>query len=240
MKRIVLITGGTTGIGAVTAKTFKANGYDVAVNYAFNEDGAQAFRKEAGIAIYKWDITDADACIEGVKKIAAEMGSVDVLVNNAGITRDHTIQKMSVEDWHSVINTDLGACFNMSRAVIGSMREKGFGRIVNISSISGMAGQFGQTNYAAAKAGILGFTKALALESATKGITVNAVAPGFTKTTMLDTIPEKVLAELIERVPVKRLGKPEDIARAVLFLAADDADFITGATLAVNGGLYME
>ena len=240
MKRIVLITGGTTGIGAVTAKTFKANGYDVAVNYAFGEDSAEAFHKETGIAIYKWDITDADACIEGVKKIAAEMGTVDVLVNNAGITRDHTLQKMTVEDWHAVINTDLGACFYMSQAVIGAMREKGFGRIVNISSISGMAGQFGQTNYAAAKAGILGFTKALALETAAKGITVNAVAPGFTKTTMLDTMPEQVLKALIERVPVKRLGKPEDIARAILFLAADDADFITGETLAVNGGLYMQ
>ncbi len=240
MKRIVLITGGTTGIGAVTAKAFKANGYEVAVNYAFNEDSAQAFHKETGIAIYKWDITDADACIEGVKKIVAEMGTVDVLVNNAGITRDHTLQKMPVEDWNAVINTDLGACFYMSRAVIGAMREKGFGRIINISSISGMAGQFGQTNYAAAKAGILGFTKALALETAAKGITVNAVAPGFTKTTMLDTMPEQVLKALIERVPVKRLGKPEDIARAVLFLAAEDADFITGETLAVNGGLYMQ
>jgi len=240
MKRTVLITGGTTGIGAVTAKTFKAKGYEVAVNYAFGDESAQAFNKETGIAIYKWNVTDPDACIEGVKKIATEMGTVDVLVNNAGITRDHTLQKMSVEDWHAVINTDLGACFYMSRAVIEAMREKGFGRIVNISSISGMAGQFGQTNYAAAKAGILGFTKALALETAAKGITVNAVAPGFTKTTMLDTMPEKVLTALIERVPVKRLGKPEDIARAVMFLAADDADFITGETLAVNGGLYME
>ena len=240
MKRIVLITGGTTGIGAVTAQAFKANGYEVAVNYAFGEDSAQAFHKETGISIYKWNVTDADACIEGVKKIAADMGTVDVLVNNAGITRDHTLQKMPVEDWRAVINTDLDACFYMSRAVIDAMRAKGFGRIVNISSISGMAGQFGQTNYAAAKAGILGFTKALALETAAKGITVNAVAPGFTKTTMIDTIPDEVLKALIERVPVKRLGKPEDIARAVLFLAADDADFITGETLAVNGGLYME
>ena len=178
--------------------------------------------------------------MEGVRKIEAEMGTVDVLVNNAGITKDHTLQKMPVEDWHDVINTDLCACFNMSRAVIGAMRDKGFGRIVNISSISGMAGQFGQTNYAAAKAGILGFTKALALETAGKGITVNAVAPGFTRTTMLDTIPDQVLKDLVERIPVKRLGKPEDIARAVLFLAADDADFITGETLAVNGGLYMQ
>ena len=240
MERLVLITGGATGIGAVTAKAFKAAGYQVAVNYAFNDDSAQAFSKEAGIPVYKWDVTDADACMKGVEKITKELGTIDVLVNNAGITKDHTLSKMPVEDWHSVINTDLGACFNMSRAVIGPMLEKKFGRIISISSISGMAGQFGQTNYAAAKAGVLGFTKALALETAAKGVTVNAVAPGFTKTTMLDTIPEKVMTALIERIPVKRLGKPEDIARAVMFLAANDADFITGETLAVNGGLYME
>jgi acetoacetyl-CoA reductase len=240
MKRIVLITGGITGIGAVTAKAFKAKGYQVVANYAFNKDDAQAFHKETGIAIFKWNVTDADACIEGVQKITTEIGTIDVLVNNAGITRDHTLEKMPVEDWQAVINTDLSACFYMSRAVIGAMRDKGFGRIINISSISGMAGQFGQTNYAAAKAGILGFTKALALETATKGITVNAVAPGFTETTMLDTIPEKVLTALIDRIPVKRLGQPQDIARAVLFLADDEAGFITGETLAVNGGLYME
>ncbi|MBY0544587.1 MAG: acetoacetyl-CoA reductase [Gammaproteobacteria bacterium] len=239
MKRIVLITGGTTGIGAVTAKTFKEKGYQVVVNFAFGDEAAAEFNKQTGIPIYKWDVTDADACMDGVKKVIAECGAVDVLVNNAGITRDHTIQKMPVADWHSVINTDLGSCFNMARAVIDSMRAKKFGRIISISSISGMAGQFGQTNYAAAKAGILGFTKALALETADKGITVNAVAPGFTKTSMLNTIPNNVLEALITRIPVKRLGKPEDIARAVLFLAADDADFITGETLAVNGGLYM-
>lgn len=240
MERIVLITGGTRGIGAVTAKAFKAKGYQVAVNYAFDEEGAQAFHKKTGIAIFKWDLTDADACIDGVQKIAKTIGTIDVLVNNAGITRDHTLQNMPIEDWHAVINTDLSSCFYMARAVIGAMLNKGFGRIINISSISGMAGQFGQTNYAAAKAGILGFTKALALETASKGITVNAVAPGFTKTTMLDTIPEKVLTTLIERIPVKRLGEPQDIARAVLFLAEDEAGFITGETLAVNGGLYME
>jgi acetoacetyl-CoA reductase len=240
MKRLVLITGGTTGIGAVTAKAFKAKGYHVVANYAFDDECAQAFHQETDIAIFKWNVTDPDACIKGVHTIEADLGTVDVLVNNAGITRDHTLQKMSVEDWQVVVNTDLNACFYMSRAVIGSMLNKGFGRIINISSISGMAGQFGQTNYAAAKAGILGFTKALALETAAKGITVNAVAPGFTKTTMLDTIPEKVLTALIERIPVKRLGQPQDIARAVIFLADDDADFITGETLAINGGLYME
>ncbi|MFN7834666.1 MAG: acetoacetyl-CoA reductase [Burkholderiaceae bacterium] len=239
MQRIVLITGGTTGIGAVTAKAFKAKGYQVVANYAFDEESARAFHKETGIAIFNWNVTDADACIAGVQKIAAEIGAVDVLVNNAGITRDHTLQKMPVEDWHAVLDTDLSACFYMARAVIGAMRDKGFGRIINISSISGIAGQFGQTNYAAAKAGILGFTKALALESAAKGVTVNAVAPGFTKTTMLDTIPEKMLTALIERIPVGRLGQPQDIARAVLFLADDEASFITGETLAVNGGLYM-
>lgn len=240
MNRIVLITGGTTGIGAVTAKAFKEKGYQVVVNYAFHEDSAQAFHKDTGITIYNWNITDADACIEGVKKITAEIGPIDVLVNNAGITHDHTLQKMSVEEWRSVIDTDLGSCFYMSRAVIGSMREKGFGRIVNISSISGMAGEFGQTNYAAAKAGILGFTKALALETAGKGITVNAVAPGFIKTSILDTMPDNVLKAIIDRIPVKHLGKPEDVARTVLFLAADEADFITGETFAINGGLYME
>lgn len=239
MSRTVLITGATTGIGAETAKSFQKKGYRVAVNYAFNEDGAQAFHKETGIAIYKWDITDPNACVEGVKKIAAEMGTVDVLVNNAGITRDHTLLNMPVEDWRAVIDTDLSSCFYMSRAVLGAMREKGFGRIISLSSISGMAGQFGQTNYAAAKAGVIGFTKALALETATKGITVNAVAPGFIKTTMIETIPDPVLASLVERVPVKRLGHPEDIARMILFLADDDAGFITGETFSVNGGLYM-
>lgn len=212
----------------------------MAVNYFFNEAVAQAFHQETDIAVYKWDVSYANACIEGVTKIEADMGSIDILVNNAGITRDHTLKNMSVEDWSSVISTNLGACFNMSRAVIGAMQEKHFGRIINLSSISGMAGQFGQTNYAAAKAGILGFTKALALETAAKGITVNAVAPGFTKTSMLDTMPANVLADLIARVPVKRLGKPEDIARAILFLADEDAGFITGETLAINGGLYME
>jgi len=239
MNRIVLITGGTTGIGAVTAKAFKTKGYQVVANYAFNEESAQSFHKETGIAIYQWNITDPQACIEGVQKIVADMGTIDVLVNNAGITRDHTLQNMPIEDWHAVLDTDLSSCFYMTRAVLGSMRDKGFGRIINLSSISGMAGQFGQTNYAAAKAGILGFTKSLALETAAKGITVNAVAPGFIKTTMLDTIPDHVMKALIDRIPVKRLGTPEDIARAILFLADDEAGFITGETFAINGGLYM-
>jgi acetoacetyl-CoA reductase len=240
MQRVVLITGGTTGIGAVTAKAFQAKGYQVVVNYAFDEHVAHAFHDETRIPIFKWNVSDADACIQGVRKIAAQIGDVEILVNNAGITRDHTMQKMPLEDWHAVINTDLGSCFYLSRAVLGAMQDKSFGRIINISAVSGMAGQFGQTNYAAAKAGIIGFTKSLALETAARGITVNAVAPGFTKTRMLDTIPEKVLAALIERVPVKRLGRPQDIARAVLFLADDEAGFITGETLAVNGGFYME
>lgn len=240
MRRVVLITGGTRGIGAVTAKAFKAKGDQAVVTYAFDENEAQTFHQETGIPVYKWDVTDAEACVTGVEKITAEIGTVEILVNNAGITRDHTLLKMPVSDWQTVIATDLNACFYMARAVLDAMQEEGFGRIINISSISGMAGQFGQTNYAAAKAGILGFTKALALETAAKGVTVNAVAPGFTETTMLDTIPEKVLKELIERIPVKRLGQPHEIARAVLFLADDEAGFITGETLAVNGGLYME
>lgn len=240
MKRIVLVTGGTEGIGATTAKLFQTHGYRVVVNYAFDDETAAAFHKETDIAVYKWNVTDPEACVNGVDKIVAAVGNIDVLVNNAGITRDHTLLKMPIADWQAVIETDLSACFYMTRAVLEAMQTRQFGRIINISSISGMAGQFGQTNYAAAKAGVLGFTKALALETATHGITVNSVAPGFTKTSMLDTIPDKILEDLIGRIPVKRLGQPHDIARTVLFLAADEAGFITGETLAVNGGLYME
>ena len=240
MDRIVLITGGIRGIGSVTAKAFKAKGYRVVSNYAHDDASATSFHEETGIPIYKWDVADPNACIEGVKKISDEIGPIEVLVNNAGITHDHTLLKMPIEDWKAVIETDLSSCFYMARAVLEAMRTNRFGRIISISSISGTAGQFGQTNYSAAKAGIIGFTKSLALETASKGITVNAIAPGFTLTEMLKTIPEDKLREIIERIPVKRLGKPDDIARGVLFLADDNAGFITGETLAINGGIYMQ
>ena len=238
--RVALVTGGTRGIGAATARALKTAGYRVAAVYAGNDAKAAAFREATGIATYKWDVSDLDACTSGVSRVAGEIGPVEVLINNAGITRDVTLHKMTAEAWRSVIDVDLGGCFNMSRAAIGGMRERGFGRIVNISSINGQRGQFGQTNYAAAKAGMLGFTKALALENAAKGITVNAIAPGYIDTDMVAAVPEQVLKEIVARVPVGRLGRPEEVARAVLFLVADDAGFITGSTLSVNGGQLMD
>ena len=240
MSRIVLVTGGTSGIGAATAAAFKESGYTVCVSYGHNEEAAQKFYKETGIPVYKWDIADPESCMNGVKKVAADLGDIEILVNNAGIARDATLQKMSVEEWKSVIDTDLGSCFNMARALIGPMKEKKFGRIINLSSVNGIAGQFGQTNYAAAKAGIIGFTKSLALETARKGITVNAVAPGYTDTHMMDKVEEKILQSILEKVPVGRLARPEEIARAILFLADEYAGFFTGETLSVNGGLYMQ
>jgi acetoacetyl-CoA reductase len=240
MSRIVLITGGATGIGAVTAKLFKDQGYNVAVNYYKNGDEAAAFSRDAGIPAYEWDVGDAEACLNGVKQVEKDLGPVEILVNNAGIIRDKTIHKMPVEDWKAVIDTDLGSCFNMSRAVVPSMKEKKFGRIISISSINALAGQFGQTNYAAAKAGVIGFTKALALETARGGITANVVAPGYTETSMMEKVPADVLKQIVDKVPVGRLAKPEEIARAILFLADDESAFITGETLSVNGGLYMQ
>ena len=240
MSRIVLITGATTGIGAATAVAFQKNGYKVAVNYNRNDEQAQTFSGETRIPAYKWDVRDAEACLNGIHKIEQELGSIEILVNNAGIIRDKTIHKMAVEDWTDVISTNLNSCFNMSRAVVTSMKEKKFGRIINISSVNGLAGQFGQTNYAATKAGIIGFTKSLALETARSGITVNAVAPGYAQTAMMENIPEDVLKKIVDKVPVGRLATPEEIARAILFLADDESAFITGETLSVNGGLYMQ
>lgn len=240
MSRIVLITGGATGIGAITAQRFKKAGYTVAVNYYKNENEAQDFTARTGIKSYEWDVSNAEACGDGIKKLEQELGAVEILVNNAGIIRDHTIHKMTVDEWKSVIDTDLGSCFNMSRAVVPSMKEKKFGRIISISSINGLAGQFGQTNYSAAKAGVIGFTKALALETARSGITANVVAPGYTQTSMMEKVPEDVLKGIVDKVPVGRLAKPEEIARAILFLADDESAFITGETLSVNGGLYMQ
>ncbi|HRK62676.1 MAG TPA: beta-ketoacyl-ACP reductase [Candidatus Omnitrophota bacterium] len=240
MARVVLITGGTTGIGAKTALMFKENGYQVVCNYIGNKEKAQSFSAKTGIAVYEWDVTDPDSCEAGFKKVSGDFGPVSVLVNNAGIIKDHTITKMTVEEWQSVLNVDLNACFYMARQAVPAMKEQKFGRIISLSSVNGLAGQFGQTNYAAAKAGIIGFTKSLALETARYGITANAVAPGYTDTSMMQAVPDETLQKVIDKVPVGRLAKPEEIARAILFLAHDESGFITGETLSVNGGLYMQ
>ena len=240
MGKIALVTGGTRGIGRAISEGLKAAGYTVVANYAGNEEAAAAFKSETGIDVIKFDVGDFDACQAAVAGIAGNQGPIDVLVNNAGITRDKPLHKMEKSNWDQVIATNLDSLFNLSRAVIDGMRERGFGRIVNISSINGQKGQFGQTNYAAAKAGLIGFTKALALETASKGITVNAVAPGYIGTEMVMAVPEKVLNEvIIPQIPVGRLGEATEIARCVTFLASDDAGFITGSTLSANGGQYM-
>ena len=239
MGRVALVTGGTRGIGEAICLALKAAGYRVVANYGGNDESARAFNERTGIPTYKFDVGDFEAVQAAVAKIEAEVGPVEVLVNNAGITRDGTMHRMTFEQWNAVIQTNLSSCFNTCRAVIEGMRERGFGRIVNIGSINGQAGQYGQVNYAAAKSGIHGFTKALAKEGAGKGITVNAVAPGYVETDMVRAVPEEVLAKIIKTIPVGRLGKPEDIARSVLFLVGDDADFITGSTLSVNGGQHM-
>jgi acetoacetyl-CoA reductase len=240
MSRIALVTGGTRGIGAATARLLQSSGCHVAATYASSDEQAQAFRTATGIPVYKWDVSDAEACLRGVELVAMELGPVDILVNNAGITRDGQLYKMVPAAWQAVIDIDLGGCFHMCRAVVPGMRQRRFGRIVNISSVNGQQGQFGQTNYAAAKAGMLGFTKSLALELASHGITVNAVAPGYTATEMVAAVPAPILETIVARIPVGRLGQPEEIARAVLFLAGDEAGFITGSTLSVNGGQYMD
>jgi acetoacetyl-CoA reductase len=239
MSRVAVVTGGTRGIGAAISRMLKEKGYKVAANYAGNDERARAFEKETGIRAYKWDVADFAACQRGVEQVAKDLGPVDVLVNNAGITRDGTMHKMTHQQWQEVIDTNLGGCFNMSRAVIDGMRERGFGRIVNIGSINGQAGQYGQVNYAAAKSGIHGFTKALAQEGAAKGITVNAIAPGYIDTDMVAAVPPNVLEKIVAKIPVGRLGHAEEIARGVVFLVADEAGFITGSTLSINGGQHM-
>jgi acetoacetyl-CoA reductase len=239
MKRIALVTGGTRGIGAAISVALKEAGHGVAAVYHHNEEAAAAFCDRHRIPVFRWDVADHGACAEGVARVEREMGPVDILVNNAGITRDVTLHKMTHEQWWDVIHTNLGAMFNMSRRVIEGMRERGHGRIVNISSINGRKGQVGQCNYAAAKAGIFGFTKALALENAKKGITVNAIAPGYCDTAMVAAVPPDVLQAIVAQIPVGRLGTPEDVARVVAFLADDHAGFITGATFDVNGGQYL-
>ena len=240
MARAAVVTGGTRGIGRAISIALKNAGYRVAATYGGNDAAASAFHAATGIPVFKFDVGDFAACADGVKAIEAAIGPIEILVNNAGITRDSTMHRMSFEQWNAVIQTNLTSCFNMSRQVVEGMRSRGFGRIVNISSINGQAGQFGQVNYAAAKSGILGFTKALAQEGAARGITVNAVAPGYVETEMVRAVAPDVLEKIVARIPVGRLGKAEDIARAVLFLVADDADFITGSTLSVNGGQYMD
>jgi acetoacetyl-CoA reductase len=240
MARVALVTGGTRGIGAAISKALKAAGYNVAASYAGNDGAAVKFKDETGIPVYKWDVGSFEACGEGIKKVEAELGPIDVLVNNAGITRDTPFHRMSLEQWNAVITTNLGSLFNMSRHVIEGMRSRKFGRIINISSINGQKGQFGQVNYSAAKAGDIGFTKALALETARAGITVNAICPGYINTEMVQAVPKDVLEKsILPLIPTGRLGEPEEIARAVVFLASDDAGFVTGSTMTVNGGQYL-
>ncbi len=239
MARVAVVTGGTRGIGEAISIALQNAGYKVAANYGGNDEAAKAFSERTGIAVYKFDVGDYDQCAAGVKQIKSDLGPVEVLVNNAGITRDTPLHKMPPERWHEVIATNLTSCYNMCRCVIDGMRERGFGRIVNVGSINGQAGQFGQVNYSAAKAAIHGFTKALAQEGAAKGITVNTLAPGYINTEMVRAVPEKVLETIIRKIPAGRLGEAEDIARGVLFLVADEADFITGSTLSINGGQHM-
>ncbi|MEM7545580.1 MAG: beta-ketoacyl-ACP reductase [Pseudomonadota bacterium] len=239
MARVALVTGGSRGIGAAISKHLQAAGYTVAANYAGNDEAAAAFTGETGIKTYKWSVADYDECTAGIAKVEGDLGPVDVLVNNAGITRDGMFHKMTKDQWDQVIGTNLNGLFNMTHPLWPGMRERGFGRIINISSINGQKGQMGQANYSAAKAGDIGFTKALAQEGAFKGVTVNAICPGYIGTDMVNAMPQKVIDSITAQIPVGRLGTPEDIARCVGFLASDDAGFITGATLTANGGQYL-
>jgi acetoacetyl-CoA reductase len=239
MARVAVVTGGTRGIGEAISVALKNGGYIVAANYAGNDARARTFSERTGIKAYKWDVADVEACLAGVRRIEAELGAVDVIVNNAGITRDGTMRKMTRTAWDEVMDTNLGGCFNMCKAAWDGMTARKFGRIVNIGSINGQAGQYGQVNYAAAKSGIHGFTKALAQEGARSGITVNAIAPGYIDTDMVAAVPPDVLAKIVARIPVGRLGHADEIARGVLFLVADEAGFITGSTMSINGGQHM-
>jgi len=239
MARVAIVTGGTRGIGRAIAEALKAGGCKVAAIYAGNDEAARQFTAETGIAAYKFDVADFKACEAGVKRVEQELGPVEILVNNAGITRDAVLHKMTPEQWGEVIATNLSACFNMCRLVIDGMRERRFGRIVNIGSINGQAGQYGQVNYAAAKSGIHGFTKALAQEGAGRGVTVNAIAPGYIDTDMVRAVPQNVLDKIVARIPVGRLGDASEIARGVLFLVSDEGGFVTGSTLSINGGQHM-
>jgi acetoacetyl-CoA reductase len=239
MSRVALVTGGTRGIGEAICLAMKDAGFNVVATYAGNEEAAKKFTDATGIQAYKFDVGDYDACQAAVQKIESDIGPVEVLINNAGITRDSTMHKMTFEQWNQVIQTNLTSCFNMCHAVINGMRDRSFGRIVNIGSINGQAGQYGQVNYAAAKSGIHGFTKALAQEGAAKGITANAIAPGYIATEMVRAVPQNVLEKIVARIPVGRLGEASEIARGVVFLTSDDAGFVTGSTLSINGGQHM-
>jgi acetoacetyl-CoA reductase len=239
MARVAVVTGGTRGIGEAISVALRDAGMSVAANYGGNDEKARDFTARTGIKSYKWDVSDFDACVEGCGRVEAELGPIDVLVNNAGITRDATMKRMSRQMWDEVIDVNLGGCFNMAQAVFQGMQGRKFGRIVNIGSINGQAGQYGQVNYAAAKSGIHGFTKALAQEGARGGVTVNAIAPGYIDTEMVAAVPEEVLAKIVARIPVGRLGRADEIARGVLFLCSDDGGFVTGSTLSINGGQHM-
>jgi len=239
MARVAIVTGGTRGIGEAISLALKQMGMKVAATYAGNDERAREFTDRTGIPAYKWDVADHQACLDGVAKVEAELGPVDVLVNNAGITRDTTMKRMDHSKWQEVIDTNLGGCFNMAKAVFEGMQSRGYGRIVNIGSINGQAGQYGQVNYAAAKSGIHGFTKALAQEGARNGVTVNAIAPGYIDTDMVAAVPEEVLGKIVARIPVGRLGQASEIARGVSFLVDENAGFVTGSTLSINGGQHM-
>ncbi|WP_395001396.1 acetoacetyl-CoA reductase [Sphingomonas sp.] len=239
MARVAIVTGGTRGIGEAISIALKDKGMTVAATYAGNDERAREFTERTGIHAYKWDVADHQACIDGVKQIEADHGPVDVLVNNAGITRDTTMKRMDHQMWQDVIDTNLGGCFNMAKAVFEGMQARNYGRIVNIGSINGQAGQYGQVNYAAAKSGIHGFTKALAQEGARSNVTVNAIAPGYIDTDMVAAVPEEVLGKIVAKIPVNRLGKASEIARGVAFLVDEEAGFVTGSTLSINGGQHM-
>lgn len=240
MARVAVVTGGTRGIGAAISVSLKDAGYKVAATYGGNDEAANAFKEKTGIDVYKWDVSSPEECEAGLAKVEADLGPVDVLVNNAGITRDAMFHRMESAGWSEVIRTNLDSLFNMTRPLINGMRERGFGRIINISSINGQKGQMGQTNYAAAKAGLIGFTKSLALENARKGITVNAIAPGYINTEMVAAVPQDVMEKnILPQIPLGRVGEPEEIGRCVVFLASDDAGYITGSTLSANGGQYL-
>jgi acetoacetyl-CoA reductase len=239
MARVAIVTGGSRGIGEAISLKLQEQGVTVVANYGGNDDKARAFTERTGIKTYKWDVGDHEACLEGCARVAAEVGPVDIVVNNAGITRDGTLARMSYDDWHDVMRINLGGCFNMAKATFGGMVERGWGRIVNIGSINGQAGQYGQVNYAAAKSGIHGFTKALAQEGAKKGVTVNAIAPGYIDTDMVAAVPPQVLEKIVAKIPVGRLGQADEIARGVAFLCSEDAGFVTGSTMSINGGQHM-
>lgn len=239
MGRVAIVTGGTRGIGRAICEMLKNEGATVVANYAGNDDAARKFTDQTGMSAYKWDVGDHEACIDGCKRIEDEVGPIEIVVNNAGITRDGTLHRMTFDDWNEVMRINLGGCFNMAKACFPGMRERGWGRIVNIGSINGQAGQYGQVNYAAAKSGIHGFTKALAQEGAKSGVTVNAIAPGYIDTEMVAAVPEPVLEKIVARIPVGRLGQADEIARGVVFLCSENAGFITGSTMSINGGQHM-